>query len=181
METKFIRSAGAAVALLLALTGIGCKGKHSRVAVQNEEETAPPQQASVVGMSDPAANTQLISGFYGLENNSWRWTAGKFSAVLRTPPGAAQSGATLTFAFSMPDVVTQKLGKIALTAMINGMVLKTDQYDKPGPNIFSADVPPSVLNTDSVKVDFVLDKSLPPGSDNRELGVIATSVGLAAK
>jgi len=170
------------VVLLLVLAAgiVSCQGKHSRVAVQNEEETSP-QLASVVRMADSAAKTQLISGFYGLENNSWRWTAGKFSALLRTPAGAAQGGATVTFAFTVPDVSIQKLGPISLTAMVNGMVLKTEQYEKPGMEIFAADLLPAMLATDSVKVDFVLDKTLPPGTDKRELGVIATSVGISPK
>ncbi len=183
METKRQRGNSgrqAAFLLLIALTGAACKGKHSRVTVQNEEEAAP-RLASVVRMNDPQASAQLVSGFYPVENNSWRWTAGKFSAVLRTPLTAAQSGATVTFAFSVPPVVIEKLGKIALTASVNGTVLKTDEYDKPGPSIFTADVLPAQLTGDTVKVDFVLDKSLPPGIDKRQLGVIATSVGITVK
>lgn len=168
------------VLLALSLTIAGCQGKHSRVTVQNEEEAAP-QMASVVRMADPTAKTQLVSGFYPLENSSWRWTAGKFSALLRIPPGAAQSGAMVTLTFTIPDVSIQKLGPISLTAMANGMVLKTEQYEKPGPEVFTADLLPSMLTADSVKVDFVLDKALPPGTDKRELGVIATSVGLSLK
>lgn len=182
IETKFAcRRYPVVLALVLAVGIVSCQGKHSRVAVQNEEETSSPQLASMVRMADPAAKTQLISGFYAVENNSWRWTAGKFSALLRTPPGAAQGGATVTFAFTIPDIIVQKLGPISLTAMVNGMVLKTEQYEKPGTATFAADLLPAMLTTDSVKVDFVLDKSLPPGTDKRELGVIATSVGISPK
>lgn len=163
--------------LALAVGAVGCQGKHSRVTPENEEE--PPQMASVVRMSDATAKTQLVSGFYDIENNAWRWTAGKFSVLLRAPRGAA--GATVTFAFTIADVSVQKLGPISLTAMVNGMVLKTEQYEKSGPQAFTADLLPSMLTTDSVRVDFVLDKSIPPGVDRRELGVIATSVGLSPK
>ena len=51
---------------------------------------------STLKMSDPSAKHQLAKGFYQLEANAWRWTAGDFSVVLKTPPGAAQKGATLT-------------------------------------------------------------------------------------
>lgn len=164
---------------LLALTGAACKGKHSRVTVENEEPA--PRMASVVRMTDPTAGKQLVSGFFAVEANSWRWTAGKFSAVLGTPPTAAQNGATLTFAFSIPEVAIQKLKDVSLTASVNGMTLKTSKYDKSGPNIFTADVPPSLLTGDSVKIDFSLDKTLPPNIDLRGLGVIATSVGITVK
>ena len=46
---------------------------------------------------------------------------------------------------------------------------------------YSADIPPSMLTPESVKVDFALDKSLPPDVDRRELGIIVSSVGLASK
>ena len=181
METKLAsRRTSGVLLFVLAVGSMACQGKHSRVAVQNEEESSP-QLASVVRMADASAKTQLVSGFYGLENNSWRWTSGKFSAMLRTPPGAAQSGATVTLAFTVPEVIIQKLGPISLTAMVNGMVLKTEQYEKTGTEIFTADLLPAMLTTDSVKVDFVLDKSLPPGTDKRELGLIATSVGISPK
>src|SRR5580658_9158243 len=123
--------------LLLTLTGAACKGKHSRVTVQNEEPAAGPRLASTLPMNDPHAATQLLSGFYAVENNVWRWTAGKFSVQLRTPP-AAPNGATLALSFTIPDVIIQKLQKIRITASINGMELKSQAYDTAGPYTFNA-------------------------------------------
>ena len=72
METK--KSCVLAV-LLLVLPGFGCKGKHNRVEVQNEEPAdTGPRMLSTVRMSDAKATAQLLSGFYAIENNSWRWT-----------------------------------------------------------------------------------------------------------
>jgi hypothetical protein len=182
--------------LALIVAGAACKGKHNRVTVQNEEDTAPPSarsadtattarsaetaMTSLVHMSDTNAPAQLLSGFYGLENGSWRWTSGKFSVLLRTPPGAGQGG-VVTFAFSIPEVAIQRLKSIAITASINGTNLKSSAYDKAGTNLFSAEVPPALLTGDSVKVDFSLDKTIPPDIDKRELGVVATSVGLSGR
>jgi hypothetical protein len=134
-------------------------------------------------MNDPHAATQLISGFYSLESGSWRWTARRFSTVLKTPPGAAQNGATLAFAFSFPDSIAGKLGSVTLTATSGGMTLKTETWKAAGSYTFRADVPASLCASASVPVDFTLDKSLPPAAsgDRRELGVIAASVGLTAK
>ena len=165
---------------LAALTGLACKGKHSRVTAQNEEEP-DSQLQSVVRMNDPKAPAQLVNGFHGLENNSWRWTAGKFSVLLRVPLGAAQKGAMLTFALTIPDVAIQRLHHIAVTASVGDMVLGTEEYEKPGPETFSADLLPAMLTGDSVRIDFMLDQTLPRDVDKRELGVIATSVGLTAK
>jgi hypothetical protein len=177
-ETK-TRSLLAASVLALALFGTACSAKHETVAVQNEEDTGP-KLLSTVRMNDPKAEAQLLSGFYALEG-TWRWTAGKFTALLKTPLGAAQRGATASLDFTIPDSVIQKLKNMTLSASINGMTLKSTTYKDAGQYTFTADVPASMLAGDTVKVDFALDKSLPPGVDKRELGVIATSVGIAGK
>jgi len=170
---------GACFILALAVTSTACKGKHNRVTVQNEEEAAP-RMASLLRMNDPQATAQMLTGFYDLENNSWRWTTGKFSVLLRTPLSAAQGG-VVTFAFSLPDVAIQRLKSVEITASVNGMKLKSAKFDKPGANIFTADVPPALLSGESVRVDFALDKTIPPDVDKRDLGVVDTSVGLSSK
>jgi hypothetical protein len=173
-----------AMVLVLALSGAACTGKHNSVTVQNEEPpvSTKPALASVVRMNDPQTSAQLVKGFYSVEGGSWRWTAGKFAARLQIPPGAAQSGATLNLNFSVPDAVLQKLGKVTITGSINGVPLKSAEFEKSGPALYTADVAPSQLPGDTVEVDFSLDKSIPPGAtDRRELGVIATSVALIPK
>ena len=173
-----------AAGLLAALTLTGaCRGKHSRLAVENEEPAeAAPRMAATLKMNDPAAPAQLVKGIYGLEGGAWRWTAGHFSILLRSPLSAAQHGGTLTFGFTVPEVVTQKLGPVALTASVGATRLKSETYAKPGAYTFTADVPAELLTKDSVTVDFALDKSIPASAaDQRELGVIATSVGLESK
>jgi hypothetical protein len=132
-------------------------------------------------MSDTSAAGQLLSGFYPVEANAWRWTARKFSVLLRTPPGAAQTGGNLSLNFTIPDVSIQQLKSVTLSASVNGMMLKSQEYTAAGTQVFTADVPASMLAADSVKVDFALDKSIPPGVDKRDLGLVAASVGLAAK
>jgi hypothetical protein len=101
--------------------------------------------------------------------------------LLYSPPGSEQSGATLTLAFTIPDAAARNLGPVTLTASIDGMALQSARYDKAGSYTFGADVPPSMLTTDSVKVDFALDKSFRMNGDVRELGIIAASVGLTGK
>ena len=130
-------------------------------------------------MSDPSAKEQLAKGFYALESGAWRWTAGNFSAVLKTPPGAAQKGATLTLALVVSDAVLKQVHSQSLTAAIAGKTLKSENYQDPGGHTFTADIPAVSLTGDTVTVDFSLDNSLPPGpSDRRELGVIVTAVGV---
>lgn len=167
--------------MVLTMSVAGCKGKRERVAVQNEEEPSTPKMAMSVRIGDPKAAPQLVTGFYSVENG-WRWTSGKFSVLLRPPANAAQAGAVLKLAFAAPDPVMQKVGSLTLDAAINGNKLKPEEYKAAGNYTYSADVPPNLLSGDAVKVDFTLDKTLPPGgADRRELGVIAISAGFEAK
>lgn len=159
-----------------------CRGKHSRTTVQNEEPDAATHLVSSLKMNDPSASVQLQKGFYGLEGGSWRWTARQFTAVLKTPVASAQRGAVLTLSLTIPDVVIQKLSSVTLSASVGGTKLKSETYSKPGAYTFNADMPADQLGKDTVAVDFALDKSMPAGSaDSRDLGIIATGVGLETK
>src|ERR1700731_2059128 len=75
-----------------------------------------PHLASMVQMNDRTAGTQLVSGFYEIEQNAWRWMAQKFTVNLRPPARAAQAGAVLEFHLTVPPPSIQKLGRITLTA-----------------------------------------------------------------
>lgn len=133
-------------------------------------------------MADARAAVQLTHGFYDPEQGSWRWTAKQFSAVLRAPSTAKEKGALLVFKFAIPDASIQQLKSLTLSAKVNGAGLEPETYTKPGDYTYQRDISASLLSTDVVTVDFLLDKALPPTStDLRELGVVAQAVGLEAK
>ena len=177
--TRYFSLAALIPAVLLTS---GCSGKHG-TAVQNDEgpKAALPLVSSLK-MNAPAAPAQLLKGFWAVESGSWRWTAGNFSVVLKTPPGASEKGGALMLAMVVSDAVLKQVHSQSLTASIADKPLKTEKYDAGGNYTFSADVPASALTGDTVTVDFSLDNALPPGpSDRRELGVIATAVALESK
>jgi hypothetical protein len=168
------------LAAALVLAPAGCK-RSKKVKVQQTEEEAP-RLASIVHTSDPKTASQLASGFYDVENNSWRWTQRAFSVVLRPPAGAAQRGATLTFKFAVPEVVIAKLKDVTVTASVNGSPLPPETYKASGEFSYAKEVAPALLTGESVRIDFKLDKAIAPSeSDLRELGVVAHSVGLELK
>jgi hypothetical protein len=170
----------AAATLLLALALGACKGKQTVKLDASDDEG--PRISSIVHMGDPKSETQLVDGFYGIEQNSWRWTAQKFSVVLRPPAGAAQKGATLNLQLAVSDATIGKLKTIALAASIGGAALAPETYTQAGPYTFTRDVPASQLAGEAVRIDFQLDKALPPnGADQRNLGLIVNSVALDAK
>ena len=170
------------LAAMLTLTGAACKSQRSRVTVQNEENPpASPQLASTVRMGDPAAASQLLSGFSAIENNTWRWTGEKFSVKLRTPP-AAVNGATIALSFTIPDVIIQNLKKIQLTVSAGGTYLKSQEYNMAGTYVFSADVPAGpLLQADAIAVDYAVDKTYSAPGDIRKLAVVANSVSINPK
>jgi hypothetical protein len=141
-----------------------------------------PRLASMVRMGDRTMAGQLTSGFHDVEANAWRWTMQKFTVTLRAPAHAAQQGATLDFHLTVPPTSLQKLGAITLSASIAGTPLAPETYSQPGAQVYRRDVPASALGGDSVRIDFQLDKAIPPGDvDKRELGVVASSIALVAK
>ena len=163
--------------MLLAGLLTSCGGGN---AVKTDEEE--PRLATVLVMSDPRAGHQLLHGFYALEENQWRWTAGKFSVVLRPPIGAEQKGATLRLKLTVPSVIIDKLKNTTLSARIGGTALTPVTYSQPGEYVYAREVPPAALSSASTKVEFSLDHAIPPGSvDQRELGVVVSMVGLEAK
>ncbi|MFN7995968.1 MAG: hypothetical protein U0Q18_20320 [Bryobacteraceae bacterium] len=177
------RRHGAAAALLvcaLVWTAPACKHHKKERPLTIEEGDA--SMASIVHTADPRTSTQLLSGFYGIEGNAWRWTAQRFSVLLRPPRSAATKGATLQLKLTIPAVAMDQLKTVTLSAAVAGTPLSPETYTQAGPFTYTRDVPASALGGDSVKVDFVLDKAVPPGpSDQRQLGIIVSTVGFEAK
>jgi hypothetical protein len=167
------------LAVLLAAAP-ACKTHHQVHSTDTIEEA--PRLASSVHMGDPTMAGQLAKGFHGIESNAWRWTERQFSVDLALPAHSAQRGAILELHLTVPPPSIQKLGSITLSAAIGGTALAPETYSKAGEYTYRRDVPANVLAGDTVRIDFQLDKAMPPGEvDKRELGIVASSVGLAAK
>jgi hypothetical protein len=136
---------------------------------------------SVLVLGDPKVEPQLIKGFHGIEAGAWRWTEKTFTVALRPPFGAAQKGAKLSVKLTVPDVAIQRMKSVSLSANLAGTALAPETYTTPGDYLYVRDVPADLLGGDTVRVDFQLDKSMPPsGGDIRELGIIVFNIGLEA-
>ena len=160
--------------LTLAFAPLACKRKQAGQGAS--------AMASTIHMGDPQTAPQLTSGFYGIEQNAWRWTARRFSLVLRPPFGASQKGATLQLRLTVPPVIVEKLKNVSLSATIGGSALPPETYTQAGDYTYTRDVAPPLLAGQSVRVDFQLDKSIPPsGADLRDLGLVVLSAGLELK
>lgn len=157
-----------------------CKREQKGIERATVEES--PELAAVVHVADPKTSFQLLKGFYALEGNSWRWTAGRFSVVLRAPAGARDKGATLRLKVNVPEAIAGRLGPQTLSARAGSVALPPETFPQPGDYEYARDVPAAAFETDSIQIEFSLDKALPPGQvDQRELGIIVTTVGLEPK
>src|SRR4051794_15403422 len=174
-----VRACCSLALLALALAPMGCKRKKVRVGATDEET---PKMQSVLHMGDTRIEPQLIKGFHGIEAAAWRWTEKQFTVALRPPFGASQKGAKLTVKLTVPPVTIEKLKSIALSATAAGSALPPETYTTPGDYVYVRDIPASLLTGDSLRVDFQLDKAIPPsGADIRELGIIVLNIGLESK
>src|SRR4051794_34187405 len=108
----------AMVALLWA--PVACKKKGGGDAAQRAIDAK--RIATTVQMGDPRAAGQLLSGFYDIEDNAWRWTGKQFVIELGTPLGAAGRGATVELQFTLPPIVIEKSGSVTLSAAVDGNV-----------------------------------------------------------
>jgi hypothetical protein len=157
----------------------GCKSRKKRAPVAAVDDGS---LLSMIQAADPRASAQFVKGFHTVENNSWRWAAHSFTVSLRPPRTAAEKGARLVLKFAIPDLVLAKVHAMKLSARVNGLDLRPEEYTTAGDKSFVRDVPPSALSGDAITVDFTVDKFLPPtDADQRELAVIVSAAGFEAK
>jgi hypothetical protein len=163
------------ILISLLLTGVGCKRHHST-------SGQAKLTASSIYAGDPNVAAHFAKGFFGVEADAWRWTTKDFAVDLSPPLHSDQKGAQLVMKLAIPDVVIQKLVSMQLSASINGLNLEPQVYTKPGQYTYTRDVPSDKLQSETVRIDFALDHTLPPTEiDHRQLGIIVSEVGLVAK
>lgn len=139
-----------------------------------------PGPQNVIRMADLHTQKQLLKGFYQLEAGAWRWTDKDFSVMLKVPEDASKNGGVLTLQGSLPPESVQN-GPLAVSCEIGGQALEKKSFSKPGEIIYRVDVPASVLARPLVAADFGLSSTHRVPGDARNLGVIATVIGLRAK
>lgn len=161
---------------LLLLCCCSRRQQENQAPVVSEEQPFPGL-TSVVYVADPKVTAQLLKGWHPVEQGSWRWTEKQFSVALKVP--AAGKPVTLQLKFVLPEPLMARLNSVTLTATVNGVALPPETYSKAGDQVYTRSVPAAALPDEVVRVDFRLDKALPPdAADRRELGVVVSSVGL---
>ncbi|MBL8173100.1 MAG: hypothetical protein JNK48_00435 [Bryobacterales bacterium] len=152
---------------LLALAGCG----ESSAGLQERINTA-----------DEAFAPQLLSGFYHIEEHSWRWTKPSFAVALK-PPRKAPLGAVLILEYSLPQPALDRLKEVTIAATVDGVPLPAEKCTRTGLLEMRRDIPAVALSGKSgVKVEFHVSPHIPATPDDkRDLGLIVHSVGLVKK
>ena len=83
----------------------------------------------------------FCEGFYGVEENAWRWTGKEFAVDLSPPLHSDQKGAQLVTAAGGSRPVIQKLTSVQLSASIQGFKLEPQIFTKSGQYTYTRDVP----------------------------------------
>jgi hypothetical protein len=122
----------------------------------------PEPRLSYLKMNDPAAAPQLLSGFYEVENNAWRWMAEQGSALVL-------GGARFEMTFYIPDAAPAR----RVTVAVNGRTVAAETY--PGPGRYTLSAPAPISGPAHVVIS--VDKSFQPGPDKRRLGIIVEGLG----
>lgn len=168
---------GAWVALLSSVSA--CKAPES---LHLQPGLTPVDLASAIHVGDPAARRQLLRGFHNLEPGLWRWTMGRFAVTLKTPEGAKERGGRVLVRLVVPEGVLARVKPVQLSAAIGATKLGSESYGEPGEHQYAATVDKNLMRSDTVSIEFELERYLPAGlADARELGVVALSFALQAQ
>lgn len=116
---------------------------------------------------DRLANLELLQGWHESEDTGWRWTERVFAVRVH-------GGRTLTMRFYIAEESIRRLGRLTLSAMVDGRALQPAVYDTPGPATYMREL---AAEGDEVTVEFTLDRALEPETaDSRQRGVIVAAI-----
>jgi len=118
-------------------------------------------------MNVPEADSQIASGIYQLEENRYRWTAGRAVVLLKSP----SQPTPLSVTFFLSPVTPAR--RVAL--WLDGVLLIERTYAAPG--LYTLTTPPVTPKQTVASVAFTVDKTFSPPGDQRVLGVILSEIG----
>ncbi|MEZ5352439.1 MAG: glycosyltransferase family 39 protein [Bryobacteraceae bacterium] len=123
---------------------------------------------SYLPMNAPEADGQILSGVYGLEGNSWRWTARRAVVALKAPAEASYLEATFR-------IVEQSRGRM-VTLSANGSPVAAERFERA--DQFTLRSSERVAGGgEAVTVTLAIEEGFRVDGDARELGLILTGIG----
>lgn len=127
----------------------------------------PDPTDSYLPMNSPAAESQLLSGFYEVQDNAWRWMGPSGSAMLAVP----ESVGSFKLDLYVPDNSPARQVRVEA----GGRLLLEQTLDGPGGHVVEAPVerPPG----DAARIVIRAQPSFYAPGDERELSVVVNSFG----
>ncbi len=144
--------------------GIGT-GLVDRIHADLYKEAKPTLQD--LPMSAPEAEAQIVSGIFGLEDGSWRWTSGTATVTLVSPAVAEP----LHAGFRVPDNAPAR--KVSL--LLDGQLASSETL--PGPGTYRIVTPPQKAKAATSVVTLQVDRTFSAPGDSRELGIVLLDLG----
>jgi len=172
--------------LPLRLIGLGSKSGYSTVGFGLRPFDVSAAPADVVTMSlivekapelewlpmtSQAAESQIVSGVYSLEEGRWRWMSRRAVFLLK-PPGEARPVAA---DFYIPDMAPGR----TVTLWLDGE--EVARKTVAGPGTFRVESAPVRAKGGEATVALTIDKEFGVAGDDRKLGMIVTGVGFGGK
>lgn len=132
-----------------------------------EELGLPEPTDSFLLMNAPAAEQQLLSGFYELESNTWRWMGPSGSAILLIPEKVE--------AFTVDLFLPENSPTRRVTVEAGGRLLAEEALVGPGAHVVTAPIerPPG----SSARIVIRADPAFSPPGDERNLSIIINAFG----
>jgi hypothetical protein len=127
----------------------------------------PEARLSYLRMSDPAAGPQLLSGFYGIEDQAWRWMSGDGVVILRVPEGTSQ--------FEIRFVIPEAAPARRVTVAADGITVANRLYPASGSYTLSGSV--ALAGRAFTQVVISVDRTFQAAGDRRRLGLIVQELG----
>ena len=118
-------------------------------------------------------NVDLLEGWYDADGQSWRWTAGKFSAGI---PQESKNARKIAIELYIPPLLMEQFESVTLSATIGAHQLEPMTFKAEGEYEYVRALPQT--GTDQ-PLHFQLSNFIPASEmDNRELGLIVASIQL---
>lgn len=115
-------------------------------------------------MNAPEAKEQLVSGFFDLEQDTWRWMTAQGVLLLKNPQTPQRVFAT----YFIPDVAPARKVKLKLDGATVAEITHV------GPGSYTLE---STAAHKGSALMIEVDKTFTPEGDNRQLGIIVTEAG----
>jgi cephalosporin hydroxylase len=153
---------------------------HKPPVKKSEKGAARPGELHIseLHVVEISSRDRLLAGFYPPQGDEgWLRTARRF-AVSIDPPPPRDAETRLELDFSVPNELMDAKGPVTVTVRVNGTRIGSQKYKTQGRYFFEKRVPPDLLQSSPVRVEYELDRWGTDPDSGRDVGLIVVGVNL---